>query len=348
MNSNEDTLSQTARKHKSFLRRLVPHHEHWPWWMLVAPFWPFWLWYGIRLRCATWFTTVNPGIEDGGFMGESKKAIQNIIPLDVQPRTFYIDEENSFEEIKARHDLEFPFIAKPDIGGRGRRVEVIKNKQDLENYNSTMDEHFMLQEMIHYPLELGVFFTKLPNEENGQVTSITSKGFLNVKGDGVATVQQLMQSNERAKNHTERIMSFLDINRVPREGEVVLLEPIGNHVLGTKFINESHRITDQIHEVFNKIVSRIDGFYYGRFDLKVSSWEDLSRGKNIMILELNGLTSDVTHIFDPQFRTRDVFAVQYKHIKIAFEIAKQNLKKGTRATPVIELAKKTWGALRMM
>jgi len=349
MSRDNKDLNQSNKKRKSFLKRLgVPHHEQWPWWVLVAPFWPIWIWYGIRLKNFTWFTAVNPGIEDGGFMGESKKAILNIIPSDVLPRTYYIDDENSFEDVKAKLDLEFPLIAKPDVGGRGRMVEVIKNMESLDAYNQSLDEDFMLQEMIHFPLELGVFFTKLPNEEKGQVTSITSKGFLQVEGDGDSTIAELMTHNERALKHKERIDTFLDTSRIPNRGELVILEPIGNHVLGTKFINESHRISDQIHEVFNNIVSRIDGFYYGRFDLKVSSWEDLEQGKNISILELNGLTSDVTHIFDSNFPTEDVFKVQYAHIKKAFKIANYNLKAGVKTTPLIELARKTFGAIRDM
>ncbi len=333
----------------SFLKRFrIPHHEHWPWWMLVAPFWPFWIWYGIRLRNLTWFTAVNPGIEDGGFMGESKKAIQGIIPLELQPKTFYVDEENVFEKVKQNIDLPYPYIAKPDVGGRGRKIAIIKNEGDLESYNDTVGEEYMLQEMIEAPLELGVFFVKIPNAPKGFVTSVTSKGFLQVVGDGVSSIRELMKKNARAEMQVDRISAFIDLNKIPSKDETVLLEQIGNHSLGTKFINESHRINDRLHQVFNEIVNRIDGFYYGRFDLRVTNWEDLYSGKNISILELNGLTSDVTHVFDPTFPTKDVFKVQYAHIKKAYRIAKQNLKAGTRATPLFELARKTFGAIREM
>ncbi len=334
---------------KGLLQKIgIPHHEHWPWWLLVAPFWPFWIWYGIRLRCATWFTVVNPGIEDGGFMGESKKAIQGIIPLDVQPKTFYISEDEPYEVIKPQIDLAYPYIAKPDIGGRGRKIAIIKNEEGLDNYNATVGEDYMLQDMVNSPLELGIFFAKIPNEPKGYVTSITSKGFLQVTGNGASTISQLMSVDERAQAHIDRVASFMDLNKIPEAQEIVLLEQIGNHSLGTKFINESHRINDTLHEVFSDIVSRIDGFYYGRFDLRVTNWDDLFEGKNISILELNGLTSDVTHIFDPNYRLRDVFKTNYKHIRIAYNIAKQNLKAGVRPTPLLELARKTFAALKLM
>ncbi len=91
------------RRSKGILQRIgIPHHEYWPWWMLVIPVWPLWIWYGLRLRCLTWFTTVNPGIEDGGFMGESKKSIQDIIPADLQPKTYYVSESNPFEKVRSQ------------------------------------------------------------------------------------------------------------------------------------------------------------------------------------------------------------------------------------------------------
>lgn len=326
----------------------VPHHEYWPWWLLVMPVWPLWIWYGLRLRCATWFTTVNPGIEDGGFMGESKKDIQSIIPLDLQPRTYYINETNPFEITKPIIDLAYPFIAKPDIGGRGRKIALIKNEEELISYNGSVGEDYMLQEMIKAPLELGVFFTKIPSEEGGKITSVTSKLFLQVVGNGVSTIRDLMEHDMRAITHLDRIAKLKDVERVPELNEVVLLEPIGNHCRGTKFIDESHRINDKLHKVFTNIASRIDGFYYGRFDIRVPNWDDLFMGKNISILELNGLTSDVTHIFDPNYKLRNVFRTQNRHIKLAYRIAKDNLKKGVRPTPIVELAKKSWAALKLM
>ncbi len=337
------------RSGKSILQRIgIPHHEYWPWWMLVIPVWPLWIWYGFRLRCLTWFTTVNPGIEDGGFMGESKKSIQEIIPLDLQPRTFYITKTNPFSTVKEQLDLTYPFIAKPDIGGRGRKISIINNPSELEHYNETVGEDYMIQEMIHAPLELGVFFTRIPNEHTGWVTSVTSKGFLSVLGDGSSTIGQLMALDARASQQVDRIAEHTDLSRIPKLNEEVLLEPIGNHSRGTKFINESHRINNELHLVFTQIAKRIDGFYYGRFDIRVPSWEDLYKGKNISILELNGLTSDVTHIFDPEYRLRDVFKTQYQHIRIARQIAKENLRSGVKATPIIELTKKSLAALKLM
>ena len=361
MSSKTNSIPKTPiRKNRGFdvnkrslLQRLgLPHHEYWPWWTLVAPVWPMWLWYGIKLRCATWFTTVNPTIEDGGFMGESKIAILNIIPDDVKPKTLFVplgDQVPSMELFKSeRLPKGYPIIAKPDIGGRGRKIKILKNVEQLKDYHNTVNEPYMLQEIIESPLELGVFYARMPSEENGRVISLSSKGFLKVIGDGHSTISDLMRKDKRAKTQIGRLSEKIEMTQVLSQGEELLLEPIGNHSLGTIFLNENHRITDKMNRVFDDISKRIGGFYYGRFDLRVTNWDDLENGKNISILELNGLTSDATHIFDPNYRLRDVFKTQFRHIKIAARIAAENIKKGTKATPVIELAKKSWEALKMM
>ncbi len=103
-----------------------------------------------------------------------------------------------------------------------------------------------------------------------------------------------------------------------------------------------------MNATFDEIAKRIGAFYYGRFDIRVPNLSDLENGVNISILELNGLTSDAAHIFDPNYRLRDVFKTQFKHIKIAAKIAKENIAAGTKATPVMELSKKSWEALQMM
>ena len=53
------------------------------------------------------------------------------------------------------------------------------------------------------------------------------------------------------------------------------------------FINSNHLITPALSASFDRISKQIDGFYFGRFDLRVKTIEDLEAG-NIQILELNG------------------------------------------------------------
>ncbi len=350
---NPEPMTPQQQGRKSILQKLgIVHHEYWPWWMLVAPVWPIWIWYCFRLRCSTWFTTVNPAIEDGGFMGESKIKILNIIPDDVKPKTLFV---LVTERVPNENDLKnifgeacFPLVAKPDIGGRGRKIKILQHIDELAGYHETVGEDYMLQEVIHAPLELGLFYVRYPNEKKGRIVSLASKTFLSVTGDGLSSIRVLMQQNIRARKQIERLQNEIDLDKVPNLGEAVLLEPIGNHCKGTAFINENHLITSKMNLVFDDIADRIGGFYYGRFDIRVNSWSDLEEGKNIFIMELNGLTSDPTHIFDPNYRLRDVYRTQFKHIRMAAKIARTNLAKGVKPTPLISLAKKSFAALKMM
>lgn len=327
---------------RSFFR--IPHHEFWPWWLLLLPTYPLWIWYMLRFRSLTWFTVINPSIEDGGFMGESKKMILELIPKEYLPQTIFYTYHNPV----VKNTIPFPLIAKPDIGGRGRKIKILQDENALIEYITEAGENFMLQEIIEAPLELGVFYARLPNESKGKIISLCSKNFLQVIGDGRSTLKNLMQKEKRAAQQIHRIEKLRNLNIIPSKDEIVILEPIGNHCRGTIFVNEEKKISEKMQMYFNTIAMRIPDFYYGRFDLRVPSWEDFENGKNIKILELNGITSDPAHIFDPTFPFAKVLPTYKKHIKICANIAKQNLAAGVKPSSFTELFSKTIKAIRDM
>lgn len=331
---------------KGFLQKMgLPHHEYWPWWTLVAPVWPLWIANAFRLGKATWFTAVNPGIEDGGFLGESKFRIFEIIPKQYLPKTQFISTQVVLDSALVSQ-WSYPLIAKPDIGGRGRKIKIIHSFDELRTYHEEVGEDYLIQEIIESPLELGVFYARLPSQTKGQILSIASKAFLSVTGNGTSSIKELMRLDKRASDQITRLGNTINLDRIPKFKEEVLLEPIGNHCKGTQFINENHRINAQMIASMDVLAHQMNGFYYGRFDIRVPSWEDLERGKNISILELNGLTSDPAHIFDSNYRLRDVFRTHFSHIGWAFRIARENLKAGTRTTPLFTLMSKSFNALR--
>ncbi|MEZ5046933.1 MAG: hypothetical protein R2831_08070 [Chitinophagaceae bacterium] len=314
----------------------IKHHEYWPWWLLVIPIWPLWFWYGLLLRKMTWFTAVNTNIEDSGFVQESKMEILKNIPATYLPKTYFIDFEKPLPLIQ----IEFPLIAKPDIGGRGRKIEIIHSDTELNNYHASISENYLIQEFVESNLEFGIFYVKTPSMKQGKVVSVAQKKFLELVGDGVHNIEELMNMDYRAQLQIERLRPYINMQRILDKGVQKIIEPIGNHCRGTQFVNRNDLINEQMHQTFNTISQEIDGFFYGRFDLKVFNISDLYQGNAIKILELNGLTSDVAHLFDPHTRLRDVFFTQVKHCKYCYEIAKENLKKGYNPTPPLVLLKK--------
>ena len=315
----------------------IKHHEYWPWWMLVAPIWPLWAWFMLRTRNLTWFTAVNPGMEDSGFLGESKIKILDSIAEQYKPKTIFI----KVGQVLPDKILDFPFIAKPDIGGRGRKINIITTQAAFETYHQEVGEDYMIQTIIPYDVEFGVFYIRMPWQSKGEIVSLSQKEFLHVKGDGKSTLKELMQLDYRSTQQIERLETYQDLSVILPEGKTQLLEPIGNHCRGTIFRDKGDLISTTLCEVFDNISQQIDGFYYGRFDLRTKSFEDMLAGKHIYILELNGLTSDAAHIFDPNARLRDAMRVQISNCIKSYKIARYNLKQGAKTTPIKELYRKS-------
>jgi len=54
-------------------------------------------------------------------------------------------------------------------------------------------------------------------------------------------------------------------------------------------------------------------------------------------VELNGVTSEATHIYDPKLSVWEAYRVLFEQWRIAFEIGHQNRAHGVRPTPVWQL-----------
>ncbi len=314
------------------------NYEYWTWWVFYIPLLPYWLWLSIKTKSLAFFTATNTNIELGGFFGESKIDILKQIPHDYLPKAFSVKQGLSFDEIQGLTEINqfvFPFIVKPNVGKRGFAVEKINTVSELKKYHASANYDCIIQEFIDYPIELGVLFYRLPDEQKGYVTSITIKEFLTVTGDGKSSILELMQQSKRARFQIKAMKEKLgeEINRVLLRNEKCLLEPIGNHCRGTKFINGNDLINDKLHSVFNEIAKNINGFYFGRFDLKVKSIEDLYCGSTIKIMELNGASSEPGHIYDASYGLIPAYKNIMYHWKILAEIATQNKKKGIKPVP---------------
>jgi hypothetical protein len=322
-------------------------YEYWPWWLFYLPVLPYWLYLAVKNKSLAYFTVANPGIELGGFYGESKTEILSLIDKQYLPKAISIDNSNNFSDILARMkeiDLTYPVIAKPDVGERGNQVTLIHNQHELILYHVKSKSKYIIQEYIDYEIELGVLYSRMPDLQKGKLTSITLKEFLSVMGDGKSTILELMQKSLRARFQIDRISLELDdeMNNILKEGEVKLLEPIGNHCRGTKFIDNNFLISEKLNEVFDEICLPIKGFYYGRFDLKVKSIEDLYQGKNIRIMELNGASSEPGHIYDPSLTLNKAYKDLLSHWKRLADISKGNMKLGFKPVSFLLIIKSYW------
>lgn len=261
--------------------------------------------------------------------GERKSDIFKLIPGEHLPQTVLIARGDIERAAFSAEEIGFPLIAKPDIGERGIWVEKISDQTELQDYTKSCPVDFLLQEMVSYPMELGVFFVKKPGEE-GSVTSIVRKEFLQVEGDGKMKIMELLKRIDRAQLTADLNSDFLKTNgdRILNEGEKVLIEPIGNHCRGTKFLNDNKEINAEINEAFNKLADQIPDFYFGRIDLRCESYEDLRQLRNFKILELNGAGAEPGHIYQPGYPLWKAYRDIFWHLAVLSDISAQNRKRG--------------------
>ena len=99
--------------------------------------------------------------------------------------------------------------------------------------------------------------------------------------EGLKQIETLMLKEDRARFQIQRLkLKYPELDsKILSKGEELLLEPIGNHNRGTEFLDGSDKINEQLVKVFDEVASTMDGFYYGRFDVKVKDWESLYQGK---------------------------------------------------------------------
>ena len=315
-------------KKSSFFIRLA-NWEYWPFGVVYAPMFFYWIYLCIRSRSFFFFNAANPSIKNGGFLLESKNEIYKIIPTEYYPKTVFIKQEESFEfacnEMKVAN-LNFPIILKPDIGLRGMSVEKVDSFDQMKKYIQNTKVDYLIQEYVDLKLEVGIFYCRLPKSDKGEVTGIVDKELLTVIGDGKSTIEELLFLDPRSILQIPVLKKTLPtlLKEVLPLNQKKLIVPYGNHSRGAKFIDESHRIDEKLNSAIDQIAKSIPGFYFGRMDIRFSSWEELKEGRNLSIIELNGAGSEPTHIYDPKHSIFFAWKEIIRHFNFLYEISKQN------------------------
>lgn len=311
----------------------MTHWEYWPFQIVYIPIYFQWVFYAIKAKSFFFFNASNPTIKNGGFIMESKKAIYDLIPQQFYPITSLIKEGTSVEEIEntiKEVGMKFPLIAKPDIGLRGSGVKKIETLTDLEQYASKANFDYVIQDLIPFPNEVGIFYVRYPHQKTGKITGIVSKEFLIITGNGIATIEELIKENPRFELQLKVLKrEYGDrLSTVLKAGEKMNLVPYGNHARGAKFIDGSHWITPKLETVIDEMCVQIPGFYFGRLDVMYNTIAELEGGKNFLIVELNGAASEPTHIYDPKHSLFFAWKELSRHIKYMYEISAANNKNG--------------------
>ncbi len=327
--------------------RRITRWEFWPAWLVNIPVVLHAGWLALRHRNPTLFTAANPAMPAGGFVFESKVEILAALEAGGAPVARFATlkgEETVEERVRVvlgfleQHRLDFPVVIKPDVGQRGEGVAVVRSRETLEAQLERSGSDGMVQEFVA-GREFGVFYVRHPDEEAGRIFSITDKRLLTLTGDGERTLEELILADDRAvcmaAFHFERHKDRLD--EVPAAGGSIELVEIGNHCRGAIFLDGRHLATPELARAIDEASRGYEGFFFGRYDVRVPSEEHLKAGREIRILELNGVTSEATHIYQPGASLLDAYRTLFAQWRLAFEIGAANVRRGARATPLREV-----------
>ena len=328
---------------------------HWEFWSLQTFYLPIIVyigWLTIKYRSLTVFADANPAIEAGGFVGESKREIYEGLRESEAARkhllryVFIGAELETAEKLKRAeifrraNALAFPIALKPNAGERGAGVFLIKDEEELKNRIAAASQTDLILQEFAGGFEFGLFYYRYPNEAKGKIFAITEKRFPFVTGDGKASLEILILRDKRAvalaNAYFERNAAHLA--DIPVKGENVSIIDIGTHSKGAIFLDGGWAQTVELANEIDAVCRGYAGFYFGRFDLRSDSAEAFQRGE-FKIIELNGVTSEATSIYDPQNSLFDAYRVLFEQWRIAFEIGRQNRQRGAPATSIRQLLK---------
>lgn len=332
--------------------RRLTRWEFWPSWALYAPVALYLAWLSLRFRSLTLFTAVNPGMPaGGGLKGESKSEILRGLAGagDVVAKWIRIEAASpearfdAVREFMVREGLEYPVVLKPDVGERGQGVVIAKSDADVRA--ALIAEPRALIAQAYVPgVEFGVFHFRRPSEPRGEIFAITIKRMTAVVGDGRRTLEELILADDRAVCQAPLFLKqhAIRLSETPANGEVIPLTQLGTHCRGALFLDGSALQTAELTKAIDRVSRSYDGFYLGRYDVRSPSATAFQSGQ-FTVIELNGLTSEATSIYDPRHSVFFGWRMLCRQWRLAMEIAAENRANGSKPLSVRETLRLIWG-----
>ena len=301
---------------------------------------PVWAWYCLRSGSFWFFSTSNPTLTFGGFEGEGKREMYDLLPENFYPKTVYVSPDSSIEsilEVVRSHGFSYPFVVKPDVGMKGLLFRKVDSENDLRIYHQKNPVEYIIQELVEYPLEVSVFYYRYPDRQKGVVSGFIQKELMDVFGDGRSSLWELITAHPKARHRPEemRIKHEEQLQMIIPKGERYILTYAANLNRGAKFTNLSHLIDEKLVTIFDEISHRAS-FFYGRYDIKCESVEDLKQGKNFSILEFNGSGAEPNHVYNSGYSLFGAYKVFLHHWKVLYQISKYNKNQGIAYWPTMK------------
>ncbi len=332
-------LSRDGRRAWAARIGRIRRWEFWPPALFYVPVVAWVALLALRHRSITVFTVANPAIPDGGLVGESKAEILSAVSDPRVARFHFLPTGKGRFPAAAplAERLGYPLVAKPDVGERGAGVAILSDPENLRARLERDPSALLLQEYVP-GVELGVFYYRIPGHESGEILGITEKRLPSVTGDGRTTVRDLIFSDPRLRCQwrvfDRRLGDAMD--HQPTRGEKVVLGQLGNHCLGCEFRDGSHLAGPGLSAAVDAVARAYPGFYFGRLDIRGPSL-DAMEGGDFKVIEINGVSSEATHIYDPDRGLSAAYGTLFEQWRLAFEIGSRNRSLGVRPASLVTL-----------
>ena len=326
--------------------------EFWPRWKFYVPMLPLMAWLMFRTRSVSVQLLANPGMDNGGAVLERKQDIyaaleesEALPPWTLLPVESPLAERlAALEEFAAAHGQ---VVLKPDIGCRGSGVTMAADIGEARTAVEAATEDLILQPRLP-GLEFGVFHERAPGAAKGRVTSVTAKELTRVTGDGRSNLETLILRDDRAVCMAPYFLKSLAgrLDEVPAAGEQIALGQLGTHCRGAVFLDANHLRSPELDAAMDRIAGCHDGFHIGRFDLRAPSGEALRAGEGLRIIELNGITAEPTHMYDPKHSVWYGWRTMAGVWRRVFEFGQANRDRGHECIGLWGIVRLAWRTFR--
>lgn len=320
-----------------------------------------WIYLGIRHGGLALPTVTDPLLQASGLLGESKSDC--LRQVDAPARKWFAPfttvtraAGNDAGCVTVEHalaamrlvGLAFPVVVKPDIGWRGFGVRLVPDREALRRYLKAYPEGetVILQKHVDFDGEVAIFYVRRPDTPKGEIFSMTFRYFPYVVGDGHSSVRTLIgkdvRANWKSKFHhggdgLHCGLSPECLESVPAAGEVLRLSFIGSNRVGGLYRDAHAYITPALTDRIDRIAKAIPEFYFGRFDARFESIDDVMRGEGFQIVEINGAGAEAIHVWDPDMPLREAYTTLFRQQALMFEIARMNRERGFKPLRFVEL-----------
>ena len=204
-------------------------------------------------------------------------------------------------------------IVKPDVSEQGWGVALICSQGGMERYFECMPVAIIVQRYLP-GIEVGIVYMRRPGAERGQIVSISE------------SIHHLRVPHDHCPHEAPSIV-------------------FGFTCHDAEYRDALHWNSPQLECAIDARGRAVPGFFLGRFDVRAESVDALRRGE-FAIIELNGVLSEPTQIYDPTTSLAQACATLIRQWRFAFEIGAENHARGTVPTRLRELvaltAAKIW------